>query len=363
MIGYYDEFRISIVDRTVYNYSANTFHHNSFKLHEWSGRDYLTWFPGQRPFSFNQDLFDKYIPEAVRNRDTNMVQWVMKAVGLTNEYIYWTQTKTTGGHLESLSTFWGLLADRIADARDRVIVDQDVDTVSHRHISQLAKLIGYEDVVPILNPITTDELSMDKFRKAVKKLALLWKRKGTLHGLRQFMRMYDIALDIDVTYYRRFWDSVVDPLRSDIPLDSTPMDTYFSTQPIGEIGIRAYYMARNIDMDSNGVTGAAGTSTFTSAGATWLTNATIVSPGDMLSVQDYTAINNPANGEYRVLTVPLGTQVTVDHSWTAAQGGLNNIIFQLWKYLPVEDPAAEFTMNMLRLLIPYNMILVYNDPT
>ena len=346
--GVYDEVRLSDTERNVHTY--DTFWYRAAMLHEWTGRDYTT-----TPFEFRDQLFDDFIPEAIRIRDTENVHWFPNTELPDGEVLHRGGDLTDGGQLRALMRMHGLFMDRFVDARDRVVVDQDIEECSYRHIDQLSRLIGYHDVRKVVDPYTLDELDMTRLRQITKGMVEVWKRKGTLNSMHLFAKLYHIILDLEVFYYRRFWDSVIDPLRESVYLDSSVMDTSVAGEPIGEIRVRAYLRDYPIDTGTDGETGPDTTNTFLSSSATWNTNEK-VNLGDLLLIEEPDSGGNEvANGAYLITNIVSDTKIVVDHLWDATTGGLTGLNFRVLKLLPDADPVSQFILAVLGYQSVYNI--------
>jgi hypothetical protein len=145
------------------------------------------------------------------------------------------------------------------------------------------------------------------------------------------------------------------------------MDTSSGDSKIGEVSVRAYFMGEHdlqcyADYGINGLTGAVATSNFDSAGKTWVASPT-ARIGDMLCIRDRSAGMSVVNGFYLVNGITNDTRLTVNHAWIAGEDAKAALEYIIWRYIPEVDPMAEFIMHWAPLLLPFNMDVVYADPT
>lgn len=358
VIGYYDEISLATVP-SLPAYTT-TYYTRQAWLHSWTGRTYNP----PTAFEFRDQLFDDFLPEATRERDLrgSIEHWFPQVtVSPTSdaEVLHRGGDLVDGGQLRAICRMFGLMFDRVVDHRGRVLVDRDIDEVSYAEISKLSKLIGLEDVRRFMDVYMSDDMQMIRYRQIVRGMTEVWRRKGSLSSLYLFAKLFHIALHLDVTYYRRFWDSCADPSRADITLDSTFLDSYYAK--LGQVNLMAFNMDYACESDINGVTGAAGTNTFDSAGKAWVA-APQPRAGDMLCIKDMTPGTIGANNtNCLVASIAGATQLTINRNWTVSEGGLAALTYEVWRYIPEVDPVAQFILYWAKKLVPYNIDVVYAD--
>lgn len=351
--GYYDEIRCSTINRDQESYSM--FWHKAALLHDWSGRDYST-----TNFEFRDQLFFDFVPEAIRDRDVRLSHLSPDLAISTGEVLHRGGRLQNRGQLSVLLRLFGLLLDRNVDNRMRVLEDICIDDTAYRYIDKFSELIGYSDVRNILDPCSYEEIELRRLKQIVKGVVQVWRRKGTINGFKLFLKLYHIALDATIYYRRRYWDSVINPDRQDVYLDSqfSHLDSSAWDSPISDIALKAYYTDHNISSGTNGVTPAvAADRTFVSTGQTWLSTPILV--GDMIHIFD--EVDQGANGQWVIDEVVNDTQVKINQDWPTEAVNLSGLTFEIWKRIPASDPMAEFVVNFLNQLRPFNVSLVYVD--
>ena len=145
---------------------------------------------------------------------------------------------------------------------------------------------------------------------------------------------------IPVKRYRRLFDSCANPLRVNVPFDTSNFDSGGPTHPF--VTLLFTLFKENVD-GSNGVTSVPGNRQFDSAGASFLTRTKI---GSLLRVYDINSGDD--NGSYYVTAVNSDTQIVVDRDWPT--GSLTSLTYHLHWQVPEVDPYRTQVFERFREL-------------
>ncbi len=329
-IGYYDDVVLGDDAKTFFTrYSLTTKPH---KAHALSGRDYsaTNW-----PF---RNRLKNYFGEEVLSHDYNQVGTTPNKVLSDGETIFREPSDDmVMGDLARTSRLFGLMIDRIVDKRNHFMNHLTARSVEDEYIKDLGKLIyaiGFDD-----------NWNVEVKRRFLEVTFYCFQRFGTADAFKRMARFLGFRLwapgdVIPTTKYRLRFDSCANPLRANVPFDTSRFDTSGSVHPFVTL---LFTLFKENGLGANGVTSVPANRQFDSAGASFLTTTKV---GSLLRIYDISSDDD--NGYYYVTAVTSDTRIVVDRDWPV--GSLTTLTYHIHWQVPEVDPYKVQVFERFREL-------------
>lgn len=240
------------------------------------------------------------------------------------------------GDFGRLCRFVGLLLDRQTDRRKFFMDHVTPRTAEYEFLQELGRRIYASNMDSSWN--------VEVRRRFLEVMYYCYKRRGTLDAFKRLTRFLGFRLlcpdDIVGTLVdvsRRYFDSVVDPLRPDVPFDSGTFDSGADDVPF--VTLQMKFFKQNFS-SSTGATQATATRDFTDNNADFSIDAEV---GSLIIINDQ---STPAdNGQYIITQIVSPIQVKVDRDWPT--GSLSSLSYRLHWRVPVPDPYNDLILARL----------------
>lgn len=329
-LGVYDDFVLADSGLTAYTRSTITTRGN--RCHALSGRDY-----DDGHFAFRNKV-RLYFPEYVLRNDFEQQRLPPdKLLSSPEEVIFREDVEdVTLGHFGGLSRLFGLFLDRNVDRRRHFMNHLTDSKVEDEFIDELGALINATEFDDIWN--------VDMRRRFLEVTYFVNQRAGSLDAFKRMVRFlgFDMWCPSDLTTIviaaRRFFDSVVDPLRPDTPFDTSFFDSGDSGFQL--VTLLFTFFLPNFFSDI-GATSVPATRELTDAGATFTQDA---EPGSLVTVWDPDDTGD--NGQFLVDSVTSDTVLVIDQDWP--EGSNSGLSYKLSWQIPEPDPFVDQIFSRFR---------------
>lgn len=331
LIGFYDDFMIGVgVFSTFTRYQVVT---DGYRSHALSGRDYDE--PGQHW----RDMLRYEFGEFILRNDFRVIALPQDKELFDNEVLFRQATDDmTLGELSRLARLFGLFLDRNVDRQKFFLNHLTARSCEYEFIDDLGELINAGDMDPDWN--------VEVQRRHLEVMYYAFQRSGTLDAFARLVRHlgFRMLLPDDlyslIQVYRRYFDSVVNPLRPDVPFDTSFFDSYASDIPF----LTVYFKFFQENYSSSvGSTSVPATRELNDAGASFLSDA---EPGSFILINDQDSTGD--NGQYLVDSVTSDTKLVVDRDWPT--GSLSSLSYRLHWRIPPPDPYNDQILTRLNLI-------------
>lgn len=295
------------------------------RAHALSGRDYSE--TGQHWRDALKFEFGEYI---LRNdfREITLPQ----DKSLDDEEVIFRETAEdlTLGELSRLARMFGLFLDRNTDRRKFFMNHLTARSVEFEFIDEIGELINASDLDPAWN--------VEVQRRHLEVMYYSFQRSGTLDAFKRLTRHLGFRLlcpdDVVGTLLkipRRFFDSVVDASRPDVPFDTSFFDSGGDSIQLVTLVLKFYIQNYS---STAGATSVPASRQLNDAGADFLLDAEV---GSMIIINDPDSDGD--DGQYLITAVNSATQVVVDRDWPV--GSLSSLDYRLHWRIPVPDPYND----------------------
>ena len=337
LLGFYDECRVSAYVRIVHPYVYR--YTGANKAAAFSGRDYSTGYvDGERlTFHYRDQLYtNRFLggDYLIDNDYEKGILFPADTIAYDGSIIYRDAIPPELGDLGRTTRILGSIFDRISEERERLLTLFNEDICDSRYLDELAYYLGIQGL--------DTEWNIDDQRRYIKVMRRNIQKGGRLLSYEIYARLLGFLLTETTLLARRFWDSVVDPLRTDIFLDQMgAMDTGSALYPNAFLNFTIY---KEIDRSSVGST--VGPNRFIDGTATF---SSTVSVGDLLKIYDLDDTGD--NGEYIIDQVISDNILLVTPIWPL--GGLNNLSYRTGTKVPSVDPYASYLLTRFKDIAPF----------
>lgn len=243
------------------------------------------------------------------------------------------------GELSRLARMFGLFLDRNTDRRKFFMNHLTPRVAEFEFLDELGELINASDMDPDWN--------VEVRRRFLEVMYYAYQRGGTLESFKQLTRHLgfrllcpDDVVGTLVSVARRFFDSVPDPDRPDVPFDTSFFDSFQDDVQFVTVLLKFY---REVFRSEEGSTSIPASRLFTDLTADFSTDAEV---GSLIIINDQ---DDPEdNDQYLIVAVNSSTEVEVDRDWPV--GSLSSLQYRLHWRVPPADPFNDAILARLNAI-------------